>query len=95
MPAPAAPKKAGAGGAKGSSSAGAAGGSRAGAHKAGDSGVGGDPYSGNGGGGEWQTGPMGSTEGEWETVSHKRSRPKKDRVAAANDANAIPGGLGL
>lgn len=53
-----------------------------------------DPWGAQHAGGEWQTGPIGSQEGEWETVSHKRSKPRKERTAA-DEANAIPGGLGL
>lgn len=47
-----------------------------------------DPWGPQQAGGEWQ--PIGSHEGEWETVSHKRSKPRKERTAA-DDANAIPG----
>jgi len=54
-----------------------------------------DPWGAQHAGGEWQTGPIGTQEGEWETVSHKRSRPRKERAAVANEANVIPGGLGL
>lgn len=53
-----------------------------------------DPWGAQHAGGEWQTGPIGPQEGEWETVSHKKSRPRKERTAV-DDANAIPGGLGL
>ncbi|CAN0226692.1 unnamed protein product [Ectocarpus sp. 8 AP-2014] len=65
------------------------------AHQNGGGGAGeADPWGAQHAGGEWQTGPMGSQEGEWETVSHKRSKPRKEK-AAVDDANAIPGGLGL
>ncbi|CAM9469629.1 unnamed protein product [Hapterophycus canaliculatus] len=53
-----------------------------------------DPWGAQHAGGEWQTGPIGPQEGEWETVSHKRSKPRKERTVV-DDANAIPGGLGL
>lgn len=53
-----------------------------------------DPWGAQHAGGEWQTGPIGAHEGEWEMVSHKKSKPRKER-AAVDDANAIPGGRGL
>lgn len=53
-----------------------------------------DPWGAQHAGGEWLTGPVGSQEGEWETVSHKRSKPRKERTAV-DEADAIPGGLGL
>lgn len=53
-----------------------------------------DPWGAQHAGGEWQTGPIAAHEGEWETVSHKKSKPRKERTAV-DDANAIPGGLGL
>lgn len=83
-------KKKGAG-ANGSAAAGG-GGSRAGQNGP-DAGVA-DPWGSEHAGGEWQTAPMGSQDGEWETVSHKKSKPRKERMAP-DDANAIPGGLGL
>ncbi|CAM9490392.1 unnamed protein product [Scytosiphon promiscuus] len=65
------------------------------AHQNGGGGAGeSDPWGAQHAGGEWQTGPIGPQEGEWETVSHKRSKPRKERTAV-DDANAIPGGLGL
>lgn len=68
------------------------GGSRAG-QNGGDSGVT-DPWGSEHANGEWQTGPMGSHDGEWETVCHKKSKPRKEK-SAAEAADAIPGGGGL
>lgn len=45
-------------------------------------------------GGEWQSVQVTPSEAEWETVSHKKSRPRKEK-APADGANVIPGGLGL
>ena len=47
-------------------------------------------------GGEWQTVPITPPEEEWETVSHKKSRPRpRKEKAAVEAAIVIPGGLGL
>lgn len=91
-----APKKTSAKGQTANGSAASTGGPRGG-QKAGDS-SGGDLQAAQNGGrgtGDWQTGSLGSPDGEWETVSHKKSKPRKDKAAGANDANVIPGGLGL
>lgn len=44
--------------------------------------------------GEWQSVQATPPEAEWETVSHKKSRPRKEK-APADGTNVIPGGLGL
>lgn len=83
---------------KGSTTANGSGSGGVGSRQAQQNGGGGagvsDPWGAQHAGGEWQTGPIGSQEGEWETVSHKRSKPRKERTVV-DEANAIPGGLGL
>lgn len=44
--------------------------------------------------GEWPSVQATPPETEWETVSHKKSRPRKEK-APADGTNVIPGGLGL